>query len=98
MQKQDRNLAAPATENPKVRHDRLQQASGLPFSTGAVAWRMLTDLFAGILVGFGVGWGLDQLFTTTPIFLIVVGLLGTAGGIRLAMRTVDELKKGSKDG
>ena len=59
-------------------------------SLAALAWRMIADLLAGIIVGFGLGWGADSLFGTTPLFLICIGLLGVAGGIRLAMRTAKE--------
>ena len=56
----------------------------------AIMWRMFADLLAGILVGLGLGLGLDTLLGTTPWFLIGMGLLGMAGGIRLAMRTAKE--------
>ncbi len=51
---------------------------------------MFADLLAGILVGFAMGWGLDSLFGTAPWFLICIGLLGMAGGIRLAVQTSKE--------
>ena len=60
-------------------------------SLAAIAWRMITDLLAGILVGFGLGWAVDSLLGTTPWFLIGLGLLGVAGGIRLSMRTAREV-------
>ena len=64
---------------------------GGDLSLANIAWRMFADLLAGILVGFSLGWGLDTLFGTTPWFLICIGLLGVAGGIRLAMRTAREV-------
>ena len=70
--------------------DKLEQSGQSTRPKGhaaALAWRMFTDLLAGIIVGFGLGWTLDQLLGTVPIFLIVLGLLGVAGGMRLAMQT-----------
>ncbi len=67
-------------------------------SAAALAWRMFADLLAGILVGFGLGWGVDTLFGTAPLFLVIIGLLGMAGGIRLAMRTAKEVEKMEDNG
>lgn len=68
-------------------------------SAAAVAWRMFADLLAGLLVGFGLGWAVDSVFGTAPLFLILIGLLGVAGGIRLAMRVAAEASTGkSEDG
>ena len=36
-----------------------------------MAWRMVIELVAGISIGFGIGYGLDWLFGTMPIFLIL---------------------------
>ena len=48
---------------------------------------------AGIAIGFGVGYGLDWLFGTIPIFLILFIGLGLAAGIRTMMRTAEEVQK-----
>jgi len=55
------------------------------------AWRMVTELVAGLLIGFGIGWGLDALFGTRPIFLVVFVLVGLAAGVLTMMRTAREL-------
>ncbi len=60
---------------------------------GQVAWRMVTELVAGLLVGFGIGLGLDVLFDTRPIFLVLFTLLGLAAGIRTMMRTAADLQR-----
>ena len=44
------------------------------------AFRVVTELIAGIAVGAGLGWLLDKLFHTKPILMIIFVLLGTAGG------------------
>jgi len=46
-----------------------------------------------MLFGFLLGLGLDHVFGTRPIFLIIMALLGFAGGIRAMMRTAKELDK-----
>ena len=58
-----------------------------------MAWRMVIELVAGIAIGFGTGFGLDWLFGTMPIFLILFIGLGFAAGIRTMMRTAEEVQK-----
>ena len=54
------------------------------------AFRIATDMIAGVAVGGFLGWVLDRWLGTAPILLIVFLLLGIAGGllnsIRAAMR------------
>ena len=63
------------------------------YSQAQQGWRMVIELVAGILIGFAVGYGLDSLFGTLPIFLVVFILLGFAGGVRTMMRTAKELQE-----
>ena len=55
-----------------------------------MAFRIATELVAGVFVGAVLGWALDKWLGTAPILLIVFLLLGIAGGllnsIRAAMR------------
>ena len=44
------------------------------------------------MVGAAMGWGLDALFGTLPLFLIVFILLGFAAGIRTVMRSAQEIQ------
>jgi ATP synthase protein I len=60
------------------------------------AWRMVTELVAGLLLGLGIGYGLDVLFGTRPIFLVLFILLGFAAGIRVMMRSAQELQRKSE--
>lgn len=62
-------------------------------SQAQVGWRMVIDLVVGLLLGFGMGYGLDIFFGTLPIFLILFSLLGFAGGVRAMMRTAEEIQK-----
>ena len=58
-----------------------------------MAWRMVIELVAGIAIGFGIGYGLDRLFGTLPIFLILFIGLGFVAGVRTMMRTAQEVQK-----
>jgi ATP synthase protein I len=55
-------------------------------------WRMVTELVTGLLIGFGMGYGIDALFGTLPIFLVTFTLLGFAAGVRVMMRTAAEIQ------
>lgn len=79
---------------------RLAKAKGVPapastaakgFSQGEVAWRMVIELVTGIVLGAGIGYGMDVLFSTLPVFLMVFSLLGFAAGIRTMLGTAREL-------
>ncbi|WP_333828862.1 AtpZ/AtpI family protein [Pararhodobacter sp.] len=61
------------------------------------AWRMVTELVAGLLIGLGIGYGLDALFGTRPLFLVVFILLGFAAGIRVMMRSAAEVQRQSEE-
>ena len=50
--------------------------------------RVATELLAGLLIGAGIGWTIDQWLETTPWFLIVFFLLGGAAGILNLWRVV----------
>ena len=62
-------------------------------SAGEVGWRMVTELMAGIFIGFGIGYGLDSLFGTMPILLVLFTMFGFAAGIKTMMRTASDLQK-----
>ncbi|MFC2968980.1 AtpZ/AtpI family protein [Acidimangrovimonas pyrenivorans] len=57
----------------------------------STAWRMITELVAGIGIGFGIGYGLDSLFGTMPLFLVLFIFFGFAAGIKVMLRTAAEL-------
>lgn len=63
------------------------------YSQAQHAWRMVIELVAGIAIGFGMGYGLDSLFGTIPIFLVLFTLLGFAAGVKTMMRSAAELQK-----
>ncbi|MBO6776947.1 MAG: AtpZ/AtpI family protein [Marinibacterium sp.] len=63
------------------------------YSQAHLAWRMVIELVTGLAVGFGIGYGLDSLFGTIPIFLVLFTLLGLAAGIRVMMRSAEEVQR-----
>jgi ATP synthase protein I len=50
------------------------------------AFRLSTELVAGVFVGGFIGWLLDRWLGTLPLFLLVFLLLGIAAGIMNAVR------------
>jgi len=50
--------------------------------------RVATELLAGLFVGAGIGWTLDNWLNTNPLFLILFFLLGGAAGILNLWRVV----------
>lgn len=59
----------------------------------SLAWRMTLELVVGSAIGFAIGFGLDALIGTAPLFLIVFGLLGFAAGVRVVMATAQEASR-----
>lgn len=57
-----------------------------------LAFRIGTELVAGVLVGSAFGWMLDQWLETFPALFIVCFLLGSAAGGLTVYRTVVALE------
>ena len=68
-----------AAENAQTRKTeaRQQQPDGGLGRGMSMAMRVVSELIAGIAVGGAIGYGLDRLFHTKPLFLILLGLVGT---------------------
>ncbi|MEM1103043.1 MAG: AtpZ/AtpI family protein [Pseudomonadota bacterium] len=65
--------------------------------TGA-AMKIVSDLVVGVVVGAGLGWMFDEVFGTSPWFLVAFFLLGFAGGVSNVIRSVNALQAGEKGG
>ena len=64
---------------------------GKGFSQGEVAWRMIIELVSGLLIGLGIGFGLDALLGTRPILLVLFTLLGFAAGVKTMLGTAKQM-------
>src|SRR6185312_11473815 len=62
-----------------------------PPSSASIAFRFSTELVVGLIVGGGLGYGIDWLAGTKPIFLIVFFVLGAAAGILNVVRAAKEI-------
>ena len=80
-----RIAAAKKAQEPKPRADE-------HYSQAQLAWRMVIELVAGLGIGFGMGYGLDSLFGTIPIFLVLFTFLGLAAGVKTMMRSAEEVR------
>jgi ATP synthase protein I len=83
---EDRIAKAKMAQAPKPRSDE-------HYSRANLAWRMVIELVAGLLIGLGIGYGLDLLFGTLPIFLVLFTLLGFAAGVQTMVRSAREVEK-----
>ena len=54
----------------------------------AMAERVTTELVAGLVVGTGVGWALDQWLDTSPLFMVVMFFFGAAAGMMNVWRAL----------
>ena len=61
-----------------------------PTSMG-IAFRFSTEMVAALVVGGGMGYGIDWFAGTKPIFLILFFVLGAAAGIRNVLHAAKEL-------
>lgn len=63
------------------------------YSQVSLAWRMVIELVAGLMIGFGMGYGIDWIFGTLPIFLVIFVFLGLAAGIKTMLRSAQEAQR-----
>jgi ATP synthase protein I len=65
--------------------------TGKAFSQGEVAWRMVIELVVGMLLGLSIGYGLDHVFGTQPILLVIFAMVGFAAGVRTMLGTAKQM-------
>lgn len=81
----------------EVQRKRARGARPAP-SQVSIAYRFGAEMFAGVVGGGAIGWGLDWLFgrfgyPTKPWLMIVFVVLGTAAGIRNVMHAAKEINE-----
>ena len=82
-------------ESAQARHTKSDKEHSNDGSLLGMAWRLSTELVVSVLVGAGLGYGLDKLFGTAP-WLLIVGLgFGFATGIRGVMRVAAKMDAAS---
>ena len=62
-----------------------------PLGLASYAFRLATELVAGVIAGGGVGWAIDRVAHTSPFGVIVCLLLGFGGGMLNVMRAVKQM-------
>lgn len=76
----DARIAAAQDKRPKPKVD---DNSG---SMLGMAWRLSTEMIVSVLVGMGLGFGIDYFLNTNPWFMLVGVGFGFAAGIRNTLR------------
>ncbi|RAH99957.1 F0F1 ATP synthase assembly protein [Acuticoccus sediminis] len=56
-------------------------------SSYAIAFRLSTEFVSAVVVGLAIGWGLDWVAGTLPLFMVVFLLLGFAAGVLNVLRS-----------
>jgi ATP synthase protein I len=62
-----------------------------------IAFRLVTELVAAVIVGGAVGWGLDRVFGTSPVLLILFFFAGIAAGFRNVLRAARDMNRRNAD-
>lgn len=75
----------------KKQKAHLQPHTAARSSAMGIAFRLTTELVAGIFVGGGIGLLLDKWLGTGPLFLLIFFLLGMAAGIMNVFKTAKQL-------
>jgi ATP synthase protein I len=78
----------------KGKSQKARGENGKAFSQSEMAWRMVIELVTGMLLGLSIGFGLDFVFKTQPLFLVIFVLLGFAAGVRTMLRTAQTMQAG----
>ncbi|QFR34287.1 AtpZ/AtpI family protein [Ancylobacter sp. TS-1] len=73
--------------------DRTSSSAGM-----TLAFRLGSEFVAGVLVGAGLGWGIDRLLGIAPWGMIVLMLLGFGAGIVNMMRAAGEMGRKTPPG
>jgi ATP synthase protein I len=78
--------------------DRAPQNPNPRGNAMGLAFRLSTELVAGLVIGGAIGWGLDRLLGTGPWFLLIFFFLGMAAGILNVVRTSQQMNAANSEG
>ncbi len=78
----------------KARRPDYDDDAGRRGNAMGVAFRIATELVAGVVVGGLIGWLLDSWLGTKPVLLVIFFVLGAAAGILNVMRTAHQMQSG----
>ena len=81
----------------RARHSKGPATPERPTPMG-IAFRVATELIAGVLVGTGIGWLLDRWWGTAPIMLIVFFFFGVAAGFTNVFRSARQMNADATKG
>jgi ATP synthase protein I len=82
----------------REKRDEVRQIEA-PNSKLGMAFRLVTELMAAVIVGGAIGWGLDRVLGTGPFLLIVMFLVGAVAGMFNVVREAQKMNRdqASKD-
>ena len=72
--------------------ERKEGGKGTAMSAFGQAWRLSSELVAGVAVGAVLGWVLDWWLSTSPWGMIVLLLLGFAAGVMNLLRATGSIR------
>ena len=84
-------LSALAKQLDDVQRRRDAEKKPQPPTAMGIAFRFSTEMVSALAVGAGLGWGIDWLFGTHSIFMVIMLVLGAAAGIRNVIQAAKEL-------
>ena len=58
----------------------------------AAGHKVMVQTQAGLAIGFGIGYGLDRLLGTMPLFLVLFIFAGLAAGVKTMLRSAKEVE------
>jgi F0F1-type ATP synthase assembly protein I len=64
----------------------------------AMAMELPFLIVGGALIGGGLGYLLDRWLHTSPVFMLILGLFGFAGGTWNVLRSLTRSDRGKSDG
>lgn len=71
--------------------------SDIPRGAMGYAFRIGVELVAGLVVGGGIGWLLDEALGTSPFLLILFFFLGSAAGILNVFRAARQMQNAAAE-